>query len=292
MQRVAAPACRVFVLLLERSCTCRAVVPLLAERSCSFLQAVVRLRAERLCTYGGAGFLFVLRLSLRLCLKHVPDNPARCSGGAGHRAGAGDGRLRRHGRRPGPGGWHRVDQRCRRREPVRQRAEPDRRPLRARHVGAGQPQCRPAHLRGQPAGGQRGCQCPADCAERARLRHLDRQDGGRRAAPRPEGHRRPARARPAGQHAQPAPVVPPGHHAGRGPGDRRRPVGAAARPRRLLPGQPGRVRPLVPPPCCAPSPPSGRPTQAPPSPPPNRSPTTCWPRWERTTWPRSGSRPT
>ena len=47
----------------------------------------------------------------------------------------------------------------------------------------------------------------ADRAERRRLRQLGDHDRERRPERRPQGHQRPAAARPAGQHAQPAPVV-------------------------------------------------------------------------------------
>ena len=43
-------------------------------------------------------------------------------------------------------------------------------------------------------------------------------------------------------HAEPAPLVRPEDDAGRGQGDGRRPVRAAAGARRLLPGQPDEVR--------------------------------------------------
>ncbi len=52
-------------------------------------------------------------------------------------------------------------------------------------------------------------------------------------------------ARPAGQHAEPAPVVPAGHDAGRGERGRGRPGCAAARPRRVFPGPRGRLHRLT-----------------------------------------------
>ena len=71
-------------------------------------------------------------------------------------------------------------------------------------------------------------------AERPGLRHVHEQDRGRGPERGAQGHRRPAPARPAGQHAQPAPVVQAVHDAGRGEGRGRGPVGPPARPPGVL----------------------------------------------------------
>ena len=77
-----------------------------------------------------------------------------------------------------------------------------------------------------------------------------------------------------------------------GEGDGHRPGGAAARARRLLPGQPEDLRPLADPLADRHRPRSRRSTPASRSPPPSRSPTTCCRPWGPTTSPRSPSRPT
>ena len=104
-------------------------------------------------------------------------------------------------------GWQPGDHGRRRRERVRQRDRPDRRQVRAGDRDREQPQHRPAHVRGEPERGPGGQRRPARGAERHRLRHLHEQDRVRVAEPDPQGHRRAAPARPAGQHAEPAPVV-------------------------------------------------------------------------------------
>ncbi len=108
-----------------------------------------------------------------------------------------------------------------------------------------QSQHRSPQLRGEPVGRQPRQLSPPDRPERRRLRHLHEHHRGRIAEFEPQGGRRPEAPRAPGQHVEPAPLVQPAHDAGRGEGDRKRPVGSGCRPRRLLRGQAGGLRSLA-----------------------------------------------
>ena len=137
--------------------------------------------------------------------------------------------------RPDLGGRH--DHRGRRGEPVRGRHRAGRREVRPGQRHHEQPEHGPAHVRGERVDRPPGQRGPARGAERPGLRHVhghDREGGPRLRPPHDRGAEA---ARPAGQHAEPAPVVRPRHDAQGRRRDRRQPRRDPAQPRRLLQGQ-------------------------------------------------------
>ena len=171
------------------------------------------------------------------------------------------------------------DQRGRRGERVRQRAEPDRRASTSQVSSIlNNPNTDPHTYEASTSVAQEVSKAAAHRPERRRLRRLHEQHRVGLTELESQGHRGPARPWAPGQHAESPPLVQPEDDAGRGQGDGHGPLGLDPSHRAYFQARlqsfDASLKPWL-----RPSPPSRRSTLEPRWPPPSRWPTISSPPW-------------